>query len=164
MGGMEWGTAYDGDRIYVSITNQHHIQYLLTDNGKLTSTTATGGSWAALDPDSGKIIWQRADPQTEVVGGQTVGVWDLAPVSAANGVVYVASMAKSGNEFYALNGATGEILWAWPAGSSVNAGPAIVNGSVYWGSGYSRAGAVEGSGNNMFFAFTIVQQADEDFK
>jgi len=91
-------------------------------------------------------------------------VWDLAPVSAANGVVYVASMAKSGNEFYALNGATGEILWAWPAGSSVNAGPAIVNGSVYWGSGYSRAGAVEGSGNNMFFAFTIVQQADEDFK
>jgi polyvinyl alcohol dehydrogenase (cytochrome) len=107
MGGMEWGTAYDGDRIYVSITNQHHIQYLLTDNGKLTSTTATGGSWAALDPDSGKIIWQRADPQTEVVGGQTVGVWDLAPVSAANGVVYVASMAKGGNEFYALNGATG---------------------------------------------------------
>jgi hypothetical protein len=25
------------------------------------------------------------------------------------------------------------------------------------GSGYSRAGAVEGSGNNMFFAFTVVQ-------
>ena len=48
MGGMEWGTAYDGDRIYVSITNQHHIQYLLTDNGKLMSTTATGGTWAAL--------------------------------------------------------------------------------------------------------------------
>jgi hypothetical protein len=39
-----------------------------------------------------------------------------------------------------------------------------VNGSVYWGSGYSRAGAVEGSGNNMFFAFTIAQQVDEDFK
>jgi polyvinyl alcohol dehydrogenase (cytochrome) len=156
MGGMEWGTAYDGDRVYVSITNQHHIPYLLTDNGKLTSTTATGGSWAALDPDSGEIIWQRADPQTEVVAGQTVGVWDLAPVSAANGIVYVASMAKSGNEFYALNGATGKILWAWPAGSSVNAGPAIVNGSVYWGSGYARAGAVEGSGNNKFFAFTIV--------
>jgi hypothetical protein len=29
-----------------------------------------------------------------------------------------------------------------------------VNGSVYWGSGYSRAGA-EGSGNNQLFAFTI---------
>ncbi len=155
-GGMEWGTAYDGDRIYVSITNQHHIQYLLSDNRRLTSTAATGGSWAALDPDTGKIIWQRADPQTEVVAGETVGVWDLAPVSAANGVVYAASMAKSGNEFYALNGATGKILWAGPAGSSVNAGPAIVDGSVYWGSGYARAGAVESSGNTKFFAFTIV--------
>ena len=32
-GGFEWGTAYDGDRIYVSITNQHHIPYKLTQNG-----------------------------------------------------------------------------------------------------------------------------------
>jgi polyvinyl alcohol dehydrogenase (cytochrome) len=162
MGGIEWGTAYDGDRIYVSITNQHHISYLMTDRGKLTSTSATGGSWAALDPEGGKILWQRPDPQTEVVSGNTVGVWDLAPVSAANGVAYVASMAKGGNEFYALDGATGEILWDWPAGSSVNAAPAIVGGSVYWGSGYARAGAVEGSGNNMFFAFTLERRDDGD--
>jgi polyvinyl alcohol dehydrogenase (cytochrome) len=155
MGGMEWGTAYDGDHIYVSVTNQHHLAYQMTEDGKLTNTTATGGSWAALDPETGKILWQRADPQTEVVNGQTVGVWDLAPVSAANGVAYVASMAKGGNEFYALDGRSGEILWAWPAGSSVNAGPAIVNGSIYWGAGYARAGAVEGSGNNMFFAFSV---------
>ena len=104
MGGMEWGTAYDGKRIYVSITNQHHIPYRLTQNGMLTNTIATGGSWAALDPETGKIIWQTADPQTEVVGSQTVGVWDLAPVSAANGVVYAASMAKHGKEFYAPDG------------------------------------------------------------
>ncbi len=155
MGGMEWGTAYDGDRIYVSITNQHHIPYRLTDHGTLTTTTATGGSWAALDPETGQIIWQTADPQTELVGTETVGVWDLAPVSAANGLVYAASMAKNGNEFYALDGANGRILWAAPAGSSVNAGPAIVDGSVYWGSGYSRSGPVEGSGNNRLFAFTI---------
>ena len=32
-GGFEWGTAYDGDRIYASITNQHHIPYKLTENG-----------------------------------------------------------------------------------------------------------------------------------
>jgi polyvinyl alcohol dehydrogenase (cytochrome) len=155
MGGIEWGTAYDGNRIYVSITNQHHLPYLMTENGKLTTTSDTGGSWAALDPEGGKILWQRPDPQTELVGGTTVGVWDLAPVSAANGVAYFASMAKTGNEFYALDGSNGKILWDWPAGSSVNAGPAIVDGSLYWGSGYARAGAVEGSGNNIFYAFTI---------
>jgi polyvinyl alcohol dehydrogenase (cytochrome) len=154
MGGMEWGTAYDGKRIYVSIANQHHISYRMTEDGKLTDVSATGGSWAALDPDSGKIIWQRADSQTEELNGETVGVWDLAPVSAANGVVYVASMAKSGNEFYALDGTSGKILWAQPAGSSVNAGPAIVDGVVYWGSGYSRARA-EGNGNNKLFAFGL---------
>ena len=155
MGGIEWGTAYDGRRIYVSITNQHHIPYRLRRNGTLADATETGGSWAALDPETGTILWQTADPQTESAGGQTVGVWDLAPVSAANGVVYAASMAKHGNEFYALDGATGEILWASSAGSSVNSGPAIVNRSVYWGSGYSRSGPVEGSGNNRLFAFTI---------
>ncbi len=32
-GGFEWGTAYDGTRIYASITNQHHLPYNLTKNG-----------------------------------------------------------------------------------------------------------------------------------
>ena len=35
-------------------------------------------------------------------------MWDLAPVTAANGVVYASSMAKSGNEMYALDAATGD--------------------------------------------------------
>jgi polyvinyl alcohol dehydrogenase (cytochrome) len=156
MGGMEWGTAFDGNRIYVSITNQHHLPYRLTENGALTTTTVTGGSWAALDPETGKILWQTADPQLETVRGFTspVGVWDLAPVSVANGVLYAASMAKTGNEFYALDAASGAILWGYPAGSSVNSGPAVVRGSVYWGSGYARAG-VEGSGNHKLYAFSL---------
>src|SRR5215813_7451841 len=55
-GGMEWGTAFDGNRIYVSITNQHHIPYKLTQNGMISNATVTGGSWAALEPISGKIL------------------------------------------------------------------------------------------------------------
>ena len=156
-GGMEWGTAYDGRRIYVSITNHHHIPYKLTQNGIITNETVTGGSWAALDPKSGTIVWQTPDPQVETLPGVgVVGVWDLAPVTAANGVVYVASMAKlaTQNQMFALDAATGATLWQFGAGSSVNAGPAVVNGSVYWGSGYSRSG-VEGSGNNTFYAFSI---------
>jgi polyvinyl alcohol dehydrogenase (cytochrome) len=156
-GGMEWGTAFDGDRIYVSITNHHHIPYRLTDNGVLSSTSVTGGSWAALDPETGRILWQTADPQVEtlpVLG--TVGVWDLAPVTVANGVLYASSMAKlaSQNQMFALDAATGGILWQFGAGSSVNAGPAVADGAVYWGSGYARSG-VEGSGNQRFFAFSI---------
>jgi hypothetical protein len=115
----------------------------------------TGGSWMALDPATGKIVWQTADPQTETLPAPTgtVGVWDLAPVTAANGVVFTASLAKSGNELYALDAATGSILWAFPVGSSVNAAPAVVDGSVYWGTGYARA--AEGSGNTKLYAFSI---------
>jgi polyvinyl alcohol dehydrogenase (cytochrome) len=163
-GGVEWGTAFDGSRIYVPITNQHHTPYKLTQNGVLDAggPTITGGSWAALDPITGKILWQTADPQLETVPlgtpptPQTVGVWDLAPLSVANGVVYAGSMAKMANQnqFFALDASTGAILWQWGAGSSVNAGPAIVKGSVYWGSGYSRSG-IEGSGNTKFFAFSL---------
>jgi polyvinyl alcohol dehydrogenase (cytochrome) len=156
-GGMEWGTATDGARIYVSITNQHHISYRLTANGVLTSTAVTGGSWAALDPDTGRILWQTADPQVETLPGVgVVGVWDLAPVTVAHRVLYAASMAKLAfqNQMFALDAATGEILWQFGAGSSVNAGPAVVDGTVYWGAGYGRSG-IEGSGNDQFFAFGL---------
>jgi polyvinyl alcohol dehydrogenase (cytochrome) len=155
-GGMNWGTAFDGERIYASLTNHRHIPYQMTQNGITSGPTYTGGSWAALDPNTGTILWQVPDTQTEIIGGATVNVWDLAPVSAANGVVYVASMAKSAdqNQMFALDGATGQLLWQFGAGASVNAAPAISNGSVYWGSGYARSG-IEGSGNNKLFAFSI---------
>jgi polyvinyl alcohol dehydrogenase (cytochrome) len=156
-GGMEWGTATDGDRIYVSITNHHHISYRLTANGVLTNTAVTGGSWAALDPFTGRILWQTAEPQVETLPGVgAVGVWDLAPVTVAHGVLYAASMAKQAfqNQMFALDAATGEILWQFGAGSSVNAGPAVVDGTVYWGAGYARSG-IEGSGNQQFFAFSL---------
>ncbi len=156
-GGMEWGTAFDGNRIYASITNHHHIPYKLTENGLITNTTVTGGSWAALDPMTGTILWQTADPQVETLPSVgVVGVWDLAPVTVANGVVYAASMAKLAiqNQMFALDAASGDVLWQFGAGSSVNSGAAVVNGTVYWGSGYSRSG-VEGSGNNALYAFSI---------
>ena len=54
---------------------------------------------------------------------------------------------------FALDGKTGAILWRYAAGSSVNSGPAVVDGTVYWGSGYDRGG--EGNGNNKLFAFSL---------
>ena len=138
-GGMEWGTATDGERIYVAIGNQNHIPYKL-----VSGEPAAGGSWAALDPTTGQILWQTADPQ---------GALDLASVTVANGVVYASSMARSGNQMYALDAATGAILWRFAAGSSVNAGPAVADGAVYWGAGYNRLGL--GNGNTKFYAFSV---------
>ena len=51
-----------------------------------------------------------------------------------------------------LDSATGATLWSYHANGSVVAGPAIVNGVVYWGTGYSNLGL--GTGNNQLFAFS----------
>ena len=54
---------------------------------------------------------------------------------------------------YALNAATGEVLWQFASGGSCLSGAAISRGSVYWGSGYSNFGF--GTPNNVLYAFSL---------
>lgn len=138
-GGIQWGTAVDGNYIYAAIGHlANRTPYTLPSGDVIT-----GGSWAALDKATGRIVWQTADPQ---------GAADLASLTVANGVLYAGSMAGTGDQMYALDTSSGEILWRFPAGGSVVGGPAVVDGSVYWGSGYARTGGV---GNNRFYAFDL---------
>ena len=140
LGGMEWGQATDGTRIYIAIANFYGIPY----------AAGSAGSWAALDPATGHILWQTADPN---------GAFDIGPVTVANGVVYAGSMggpsSTTAPTLFALDATNGKFLWNFPAGSSVNAGASIVKDTVYWGSGYSRFGPTLGTGNNKFYAFTL---------
>ena len=136
-GGIEWGTAFDGTSIYVPISNWEYLGYSLQPRG----ARVNGGSWAALSPSSGQVIWQTATPGacSPAVSGYAQGCWALGPASAANGVVFVGSMDVNPQNptMFALSAATGEVLWSFVAGSSVNAAPAIASGdSIYWGSGY----------------------------
>jgi polyvinyl alcohol dehydrogenase (cytochrome) len=129
-GGIQWGTAVDDRRIYAAIGHVRNLTPYTLPSGE----TITGGSWAALDPSSGKILWQTPDPQ---------GAPDLGALTVANGVVYAGSMAHTGDQM---------IRWTFPAGGSVVSGPAVVDGTVYWGSGYARTGGV---GNNLFYALSV---------
>jgi polyvinyl alcohol dehydrogenase (cytochrome) len=138
-GGIQWGTAVDDRRIYAAIGHFRNAEPYTLPSGE----TITGGSWAALDPASGRILWQTPDPQQAP---------DLAALTVANGVLYAGSMAHTGDQMYALDAKTGDILWRAHAGGSVVAGPAVVDGSVYWGSGYARTGGVA---NNQFYAFSV---------
>jgi polyvinyl alcohol dehydrogenase (cytochrome) len=135
LGGIEWGTATDDKRIYVAISDADQIEYTLVPSGR----KITWGSWGALDVATGKILWQTADP--------TKGTFDIGSVSVANGVLYAPSLS---GQMYALNTASGKILWNFASGGSVIDGPSIVDGAVYWGSGYTI-----GTGNNKVYAFTL---------
>ena len=130
-------------RIYASITNHHHIPYKLTQNGVISNTTVTGGSWAALDPVTGRILWQTADPQVETlpglghgrrVGPRSGDAWRTASSTWRRWPRSRPTRCSRSTRRPA------SILWQFAAGSSVNAGPAVVNGTVYWGSGYARSG------------------------
>src|SRR3984957_12019511 len=138
LGGIEWGTATDGKRIYVAIGNHDFLPYTLVPSGQ----QITWGSWSALDVSTGKILWQTADP--------TPGTIDTGSVSVANGIMYAGSYS---GQMYALDTLSGKTLWSFASGGSVIDGPSIVDGVLYWGSGYRNI--PPGTGNNKLYAFSI---------
>jgi polyvinyl alcohol dehydrogenase (cytochrome) len=143
-GGALWGTATDGTRVYVAEGNSTHTPFTLRGSGSEAGKTCKGGAWSALNPTTGRILWQTCDP---------VGATDTAALSVADGVVYAGSLARTGRNMYLLNAATGRIIWSFASGASVAAGPAIVGGVVYWGCGYSKSGG--GPASRRLYAFAL---------
>ena len=130
-GGLQWGSAYDGQRIYVAVANAgpHGTDpqpWTLKDG-----TTTTAGGWAALDPKKGTILWTTKDP---------MGSRSEAAVSVANGVVYGCNLDynPANPSYYAMDAATGAVKWSFVSGGPCGAGPSIVDGMVYWGTGTGR--------------------------
>jgi polyvinyl alcohol dehydrogenase (cytochrome) len=77
----------------------------------------------------------------------------MGPVSVANGVMFGGVTAPSGMNMHALDAATGRVLWSYAATGSVNSGPAIVDGTVFWGSGYSDMAAMGMAAGAKLYAF-----------
>jgi polyvinyl alcohol dehydrogenase (cytochrome) len=134
-GGLQWGSAVDGRRVYTQNANSNGLPW--------GSSGATTGVWSGLDAATGQLLWETRPPN----GGSTSG-----PVTTANGVVFGCSLDPDG-WMYALDAATGQVLWEFESGGSCLSGAAISNGTVYWGSGYSNFGF--GTPNNKLYAFHL---------
>ena len=125
-GGLAQGGVFDGERIYVSVANLENTPHFvgqapcpggICGAGNPTPGTAQpiwGGSWAAPDPATGEILWQTAEPNNARVYGSPV---------VANGVVFVGSMAPTADQMFALDAATGGILWRFAAGGGGHVQP-----------------------------------------
>ena len=161
LGGMEFGAASDGRRIYTQITNFDHIEFPLVA-GAYTGQRVRGGIWAALDVASGQILWQTPDPASfqphtgdinHLTWGDNLGPGffgtAMGPLTVANGVVFAGSMDREGH-MYGFDAATGRIIWSFASGGSVMSAPSIADGVLYWGSGYST-----GFNNNKLYAFGL---------
>jgi polyvinyl alcohol dehydrogenase (cytochrome) len=146
-GGMEWGSATDGKRVYVAIADLELRKYQLGPDYK---TEHRGGSWAALDAATGAVIWQV--PET----GKNPLVPSLpaassAALTVANGVVYAGSQS---GDMVALDAATGATLWKYHTRGTVMDGPSVVDGWLYWGSGYNNL-VITGKPDNKVYAFAL---------
>lgn len=142
-GGLQWGSANDGSSIYVAASNSG-----LTGSGTTPGVwnlaqggTTTSGGWASVNANTGKVQWTTADPN---------GSRAEAAVSVANGVVFGCNLDPNNGTMYALNAANGNVLWSYQSGGACNAGPAIADGMVFWGSGPTN-----GTGPLKFFAFGL---------
>lgn len=151
-GGIEYGTAYDGRRLYVPLGNTNYVQTTLFPSGKRTN----GGFWSALDPNTGRILWQTptmspaVPPALASLPAPPPGALAAAngSVSVANGVMYG---EDSAGNLLALDAATGLKLFSYASGGAGVAAPAISRGVLYWASGYDFTGAT----NNKVYAFSL---------
>ena len=107
------------------------------------------GSVVALDARSGAMLWQTFDMPDN--GGQQGGysggaVWQPPAIDPKRGSLFIGT----GNNY----------LWGSASGGSVLDGPSIVEGTVYWGSGYRNIRP--GTGNNKVYAFSVADSDDHD--
>ncbi len=137
-GGIEWGAATDDQRVYFAEANFANVNFTLKDG-----STWNHGVIAALDAATGNILWQTKPPYASGKRGQTTA----GALSVANGVVYTGT---AGGFFLALNAKTGALLWSFQSGGAVVCAPSIVDGTLYWGSGYVALG----KSNNQIYAFS----------
>jgi polyvinyl alcohol dehydrogenase (cytochrome) len=149
-GGLQWGSATDGNRIFVAVANSGPpsagggagaFPWTLKDG----STTISGG-WAALDRMTGAVLWTTKDP---------IGSRSEAAVSATNDVVFGCNLAAGVGRMVAMDAKSGAILWSFNSGGPCNAGPSIVDGMVFWGSGTFIGATLGAPGPKKVFAFGL---------
>jgi polyvinyl alcohol dehydrogenase (cytochrome) len=165
LGGSQWGSASDGQKVYVAISDVG-IGVALDPKSpqgyRLTLDPKTGGGLHALDLKTGKMVWSaKAAPCAE--GRTPCSPAQSAAVTAIPGVVFSGSID---GHLRGYSTSTGEVLWdvdterefetvngkAAHGGSLDAAGAAVVNGMVFVNSGYSQYG---GLGGNVLLAFSV---------
>jgi polyvinyl alcohol dehydrogenase (cytochrome) len=150
LGGIQWGPAADRENVYVAVSD-------------IVAKTPKPGL-TALRISDGKEVWHTPTPKGACsFKSLRCAAAQSAAVTAIPGVVF--SGALDGH-LRAYSAKVGSIVWDFDTGvpfETVNkvkanggsidgAGPVVVNGIVYSGSGYAR---FMGGGGNVLLAFSV---------
>jgi len=166
LGGLQWGSAVDGTRVYTQINNNDIAAPRWTLKGGPEAGTTVDpftGFFSALDVQTGQILWQTRPDERGVpfLGGA------MGPVTSANGVVFACSFGQAtlnpdfsvtghiGGTMYALDASRGSVLWQFPSGDFCASGAAVSRGAVFWGTGYAQLGVPNLDGGGKLYAFGL---------
>jgi len=165
LGGSQWGSATDGQKLYVATSDVGlgGVADATSPGGfRITVDPKIGGGLHALDLKTGATVWD-AKPALCAPGQSICSPAQSAAVSVIPGVVFSGSVDGHLRAYSTANGA---VIWdvdtahefetvnGKPArgGSLDVAGPAIVNGMVFVNSGYGQYGGMPG---NVLLVFSV---------
>jgi polyvinyl alcohol dehydrogenase (cytochrome) len=166
LGGVQWGSAYDGRHVYVALSDvipetAGTAAAPPSAPGQAPGPNASGGGLFALDPSSGQIGWTTPHPGCADKPGCSPA--QSAAVTAIPGIVFSGGIDGHLRAYASDKGA---IVWdvdtAQPykpvngvtanGGSLDGPGPVVVGGMLFVNSGYAF---VSGKPGNVLLAFSI---------
>ena len=165
VGGSQWGSAADNQRVYVAISDAvlHSIADATSPGARhIVLDPKKGGGLRAIDLKSGRIIWS-ARPATCPTARPICSPGQSAAVTAIAGAVF--SGALDGH-MRAYSSTDGSVIWDFDTarefktvngkpgrGGSIDAsGAAVAAGLVFVNSGYDQFGGMPG---NVLLAFSV---------
>lgn len=154
------GPAHDGEHLYVPLGFESRHEF------ESAETLDSEGGLVALDPASGRRAWTTIVPKPTDCEDPTSRYCTSAiqaAVTAIPGVVFAGSVNGT---MHAFSSADGALLWSYSSnrpfetingveahgGALGGPGPTVVDGTVYWGSGYAILGTTPG---NALLAFEV---------
>jgi polyvinyl alcohol dehydrogenase (cytochrome) len=180
-GGVEWGIGADDRYVFVPNADTALIVDVLRkklgEPAILRSNDPPRPGLTAIEPATGKIIWQTPAPvapckyagdrSRDVSLGECVNAQSAAP-AVIPGVVFSGTLD---GWMRAYDSNTGKIIWEYsttaqsydtvnavknhPGGGIDGMGPTIARGMLYFMSGFNGAARVGGNGNNVLLAFSV---------
>jgi polyvinyl alcohol dehydrogenase (cytochrome) len=159
LGGLQWGSAFDGKNMYAAVSDIAHTQS--SGPRRMVADPKAGGGLFALNPATGEKVW--AAPPAVCGDRPSCSPAQSAAVSVIPGVVF--SGAVDGR-LRAYSASDGKVLWEFDTeqeftgvngikgkgGAMDGPGPTISNGMLFVGSGYGVWGGQPG---NVLLAFSV---------
>ena len=159
LGGIQWGSAYDGKNMYAAVSDISHTAS--SGIGRMVADPKAGGGLFALNPETGAKVWAAPPPvcgdRPSCSPAQSAAITAIPGVVFSGGVdgrlrAYSTSDGKviwdfdTEQEFPGVNGVKGK------GGAMDGAGPTVSGGMLFVGSGYGIWGGQPG---NVLLAFSV---------